>query len=55
MSAEVPSVASGHAALDYVMVASWFRFPMEAAPEDTPFTETNTARSIFRQIRSSNH
>eukprot|EP01050_Picozoa_sp_SAG11_P003655 SAG11_NODE_212_length_12275_cov_5.098308_11_plen_141_part_00 len=50
-SAVVPSAASDHASLSYVMMASWYLYPTHAAPEDTPYTETNTARDLFRQIR----
>ena len=51
-SAEVPSAASGEGTLSYVMVASWYRYPTYTAPEDTLYTETNTARAIFQQIRN---
>ena len=50
-SAEVPSAASNGVSLSYVMVASWYLYPTLAAPEATPYTETNTARAVFRQIQ----
>lgn len=50
-SAEVPSAASNSASLSYAMVASWYLYPTLSAPEGMPYTETNTARAVFRQIR----
>ena len=47
VAAALPSVASGGAGLDGMMVETWYAYPAAALPETTKYTSAYTALAVF--------